>query len=181
MFVLATARTRRQSGHCSHFPFSFPLPRHLLPSCFDSLVPRLFERSDGLLLSKAIKQWSNTFDATTKSTAASVVLYHGKKLSLRLAREYSTIRDTDLILKLGRHVFCPPCAGKTGLRTTRHDQRRCPQCKNSLKNDNDVVSNLLNPPEDWKASVLAGLDPATIMECAQRALSFWTYQNAQEQ
>ncbi|KAJ9613322.1 hypothetical protein H2200_003264 [Cladophialophora chaetospira] len=78
------------------------------------------------------------------------------------------------------HVFCPQCAEKTGLTRTPQEQRRCPTCKSDLPNPHDVVSNLLDPPDDYKASVLAGLDPATIIECAQKALSFWTYQNTQE-
>jgi E3 ubiquitin-protein ligase CCNP1IP1 len=45
----------------------------------------------------------------------------------------------------------------------------------------------LNPSEDYKASVLSGLDPELINEIAGRALSFWVYQyqfltrSAQEQ
>ncbi|EXJ74749.1 uncharacterized protein A1O5_01444 [Cladophialophora psammophila CBS 110553] len=78
------------------------------------------------------------------------------------------------------HIFCVPCAEKTGLSTAPRDQRRCPVCKTDLPNAHDAVRNLVNPPEDFKTSVLCGLDPATIMECTQRALSFWTYQNAQE-
>jgi E3 ubiquitin-protein ligase CCNP1IP1 len=39
---------------------------------------------------------------------------------------------------------------------------------------------ILNPTEDYKTSVLSGLDPNTIMECAGRALLFWSYQTNQE-
>ncbi|OAG34332.1 hypothetical protein AYO21_11512 [Fonsecaea monophora] len=52
--------------------------------------------------------------------------------------------------------------------------------KTALPKAHDAVRNLVNPPEDFKTSVLCGLDPANIMECAQTALSFWTYQKAQE-
>lgn len=38
----------------------------------------------------------------------------------------------------------------------------------------------LNPKEDYKTSVLSGLSPETIMECAGRALSFWSYQVTQD-
>ncbi|KIW82096.1 hypothetical protein Z517_05123 [Fonsecaea pedrosoi CBS 271.37] len=79
-----------------------------------------------------------------------------------------------------RHIFCIPCAEKTGLSTAPRNQRRCPVCKTALPNAHDAVRNLINPPEDFKTSLLCGLDPATIMECAQTALSFWTYQKAQE-
>jgi E3 ubiquitin-protein ligase CCNP1IP1 len=49
-----------------------------------------------------------------------------------------------------------------------------------LTNPDDVVVTNLNPTEDYKTSVLSGLNPHTIMECAGRALSFWAYQTAQE-
>jgi E3 ubiquitin-protein ligase CCNP1IP1 len=49
-----------------------------------------------------------------------------------------------------------------------------------MSNADDVVSTVLNPTEDYKTSVLSGLDPTTIMECAGRALSFWAYQTTQE-
>lgn len=47
-------------------------------------------------------------------------------------------------------------------------------------NDYKGVSSVI--PKDMGSSqtVLAGLPPATIMEIAQRALSFWTYQMSQQ-
>lgn len=42
-----------------------------------------------------------------------------------------------------------------------------------------MVTNL-NPSEDYKTSVLSGLSPESIMECAGRALSFWSYQMTQD-
>jgi len=42
-----------------------------------------------------------------------------------------------------------------------------------------VITNL-NPTEDYKTSVLSGLSPNVIMECAGRALGFWAYQITQE-
>jgi E3 ubiquitin-protein ligase CCNP1IP1 len=39
---------------------------------------------------------------------------------------------------------------------------------------------MLQPTEDYKTSVLSGLDPTTIMECAGRGLAFWAYQTTQE-
>lgn len=42
-----------------------------------------------------------------------------------------------------------------------------------------MVTNL-NPSEDYKTSVLSGLSPEAIMECAGRALSFWSYQMTQD-
>ena len=49
-----------------------------------------------------------------------------------------------------------------------------------LPNPDDVVSTQLNPTEDYKTSVLSGLNPSIIMECAGRGLAFWTYQSTQE-
>ncbi|RMD43741.1 hypothetical protein DV735_g1372, partial [Chaetothyriales sp. CBS 134920] len=49
-----------------------------------------------------------------------------------------------------------------------------------LPNQNDAVQTHVNPSEDYKTSVLSGLDPTTIMECAGRALAFWTYQTTHE-
>ena len=49
-----------------------------------------------------------------------------------------------------------------------------------LPNPDDVVSTQLNPTEDYKTSVLSGLNPSIIMECAGRGLSFWSYQSTQE-
>lgn len=38
----------------------------------------------------------------------------------------------------------------------------------------------LNPSEDYRTSVLSGLSPTIIMECASRGLAFHTYQTSQE-
>ena len=60
------------------------------------------------------------------------------------------------------------------------DQRLCPACKTLLAKPDDIMTTTLNPSEDYKTSVLSGLDPSTVMECAGRALAFWTYQTTQE-
>jgi hypothetical protein len=39
---------------------------------------------------------------------------------------------------------------------------------------------MLNPAEDYKTSVLSGLSPTIIMECASRGLAFYSYQASQE-
>lgn len=49
-----------------------------------------------------------------------------------------------------------------------------------LSNQDDAVLAVLNPAEDYKTSVLSGLSPAAIMECAARGLAFWSYQATQE-
>lgn len=79
-----------------------------------------------------------------------------------------------------RHIFCLPCAETLGLIRQTQQRRTCPACQANLPNPDDVVSTVLNPTEDYKTSVLSGLDPATIIECAGRALSFWAYQATQE-
>ena len=59
------------------------------------------------------------------------------------------------------------------------ENRACPACKTNLPNADDAVSTSVNPTEDYKTSVLCGLNPTTIMECAGRAISFWAYQCTQ--
>ena len=38
----------------------------------------------------------------------------------------------------------------------------------------------LHPTEGYKSRVLSGLSPNVIMECAGRAINFWSYQATQE-
>ena len=79
------------------------------------------------------------------------------------------------------HVFCIDCSNRCQLSGQREGQRpSCPACHVSLTNPDDVVITNLNPTEDYKTSVLSGLHPNIIMECAGRALSFWAYQATQE-
>ncbi|KAJ5811370.1 cyclin [Penicillium riverlandense] len=78
------------------------------------------------------------------------------------------------------HIFCLPCADSLGLSHPTAGHRRCPACQTVLLNPDDAVSTVLNPTEDYKTSVLSGLDPGTIVECAGRALGFWSYQTTQE-
>ncbi|KKY36006.1 putative e3 ubiquitin-protein ligase ccnb1ip1 [Diaporthe ampelina] len=49
-----------------------------------------------------------------------------------------------------------------------------------LPRPDDAMITNLNPSEDYKTSVLSGLSPEAIMECAGRALSFWSYQMTQD-
>lgn len=78
------------------------------------------------------------------------------------------------------HVFCIPCANRLGLSEPQDGQRRCPACKTDLNSPDDAVITSLNPTEDYKTSILSGLSPTIIMECAGRGLGFWAYQMAQE-
>ncbi|KAL5341172.1 hypothetical protein BJX70DRAFT_359781 [Aspergillus crustosus] len=77
------------------------------------------------------------------------------------------------------HIFCLQCADSLGL-SRPNGERHCPACQSALINPDDAVLTVINPTEDYKTSVLSGLDPNTIMECAGRALMFWTYQTTQE-
>lgn len=56
----------------------------------------------------------------------------------------------------------------------------CPACGSHLATADDAIVTNLNPSEDYKTSVLSGLSPNIIMECAGRALSFWAYQATQD-
>ncbi|KAM3478104.1 hypothetical protein MY5147_002391 [Beauveria neobassiana] len=48
-----------------------------------------------------------------------------------------------------------------------------------LSSPDDAVISNLKPSEAYKTSILSGLSPSIIMECAGRALSFWAYQTTQ--
>ncbi|KAH8602068.1 hypothetical protein B0O99DRAFT_561201, partial [Bisporella sp. PMI_857] len=79
------------------------------------------------------------------------------------------------------HIFCVDCSNRFQLPSGPNGQRpMCPACDMHLTNPDDVVVTTLNPTEDYKTSVLSGLSPNVIMECAGRALSFWAYQTTQE-
>ncbi|KAI1369324.1 hypothetical protein F5Y08DRAFT_352079 [Xylaria arbuscula] len=79
------------------------------------------------------------------------------------------------------HIFCGDCATRLGLASQRRDQpTTCPACGTLLTNPDDAVITNLKPSEDYKTSVLSGLSPNVIIDCASRALSFWAYQVTQE-
>lgn len=78
------------------------------------------------------------------------------------------------------HIFCTQCADVTELSSSQNAHRICPACNNALPNPDDVVVAGLNPSEDYKTSVLSGLSPTIIMECASRGLAFHNYQTVQE-
>lgn len=78
------------------------------------------------------------------------------------------------------HIFCTACSDLLGLSAPAGNNRLCPACQTSLPNPDDAVLTKLNPTEDYKTSVLSGLAPGTIMECAGRGLAFWSYQSMQE-
>lgn len=78
------------------------------------------------------------------------------------------------------HIFCTACSELLGLSAIAGNNRLCPACHTSLPNPDDAVLTKLNPTEDYKTSVLSGLAPSIIMECAGRGLAFWSYQSMQE-
>ncbi|GAB7361598.1 hypothetical protein MBLNU230_g1650t1 [Neophaeotheca triangularis] len=78
------------------------------------------------------------------------------------------------------HIFCIGCAQKLGLANAESGGRVCPACKSPLNNQDDAVVAQLNPSEDYKTSVLSGLNPGVITECASRGLAFFNYQATQE-
>lgn len=78
------------------------------------------------------------------------------------------------------HIFCTKCSTGTTLTKQSGAARHCPACNTPLKNPDDVVLTQLNPSEDYKTSVLSGFNPSIIIECAGRALAFYTYQATQE-
>jgi len=78
------------------------------------------------------------------------------------------------------HIFCVPCSESLGLSNPDSNTRTCPACATNLANPDDAVVTQLNPSEDYKTSVLSGLSPSVIMECAGRGLSFHSYQTTQE-
>ncbi|KAK0944608.1 hypothetical protein LTR48_005697 [Friedmanniomyces endolithicus] len=86
------------------------------------------------------------------------------------------------------HIFCVPCSETLGLASdpapahssSSAHARVCPACETELAGLDDVVVTRLNPAEDYKTSVLSGLSPTIVMECAGRALAFFSYQTAQE-
>lgn len=79
------------------------------------------------------------------------------------------------------HIFCGDCATRLGLTSQRREEPiACPACGTHLINPDDAVVANLKPSDDYKTSVLSGLSPNVIIDCASRALSFWAYQVTQE-
>jgi len=83
-------------------------------------------------------------------------------------------------LHLLSHIFCLQCSDDLGLSGSHGGARTCPACGTTLTNPDDAVIAQLNPSEDYKTSVLSGLTPTIIMECAGRGLAFYSYQATQE-
>lgn len=73
------------------------------------------------------------------------------------------------------HVFCNDDG-------TREFQKAllCPACETNLPGKYDIIRTELNPSEDYKSMILAGLAPDIILDICSRAMSFWAYQMQQE-
>jgi E3 ubiquitin-protein ligase CCNP1IP1 len=78
------------------------------------------------------------------------------------------------------HIFCQKCAHELGLTSSNEICRDCPACGSRLQNTDDCVLTNLNPPEDYKTSILSGFAPSVVLDCASRALAFYAYQSSQE-
>ncbi|KAI0079695.1 hypothetical protein K474DRAFT_1591629 [Panus rudis PR-1116 ss-1] len=99
---------------------------------------------------------------------------------------------TDKAVVVSSHIFCVDCAN-----ALFNESRLCPACETSLTEPygiSPVCS--LRPSNDYRTSVLSGLNPTIILEiCSRhvnslaffisltqdpRAMSFWQYQSHQE-
>ncbi|XP_067301721.1 E3 ubiquitin-protein ligase CCNB1IP1 [Pseudorasbora parva] len=74
------------------------------------------------------------------------------------------------------HVFCDQHGSEVFSRTPSV----CPACSAMLSGKLDVLRTELEPSEPYKAMVLVGQQPETILEISHNALVFWTYQVNQE-
>ncbi|KFA77077.1 hypothetical protein S40288_07960 [Stachybotrys chartarum IBT 40288] len=101
-------------------------------------------------------------------------------LSCNTLRCRNEVTDSALVTTCS-HIFCPDCARGLGLADHGAPQGIvCPACNSQLGNPDEAVINNLNPSEEYKTSVLSGLSPNVILECAGRVLSFWAYQVTQD-
>ncbi|KAB5579286.1 hypothetical protein PHYPO_G00193360 [Pangasianodon hypophthalmus] len=74
------------------------------------------------------------------------------------------------------HIFCDRHGSGEFSRTPAI----CPACSSALSGKLDIVRTELAPSEQYKAMVLVGLRPETVLDISHRALAFWTYQVNQE-
>ncbi|XP_062849326.1 E3 ubiquitin-protein ligase CCNB1IP1 isoform X2 [Trichomycterus rosablanca] len=74
------------------------------------------------------------------------------------------------------HIFCDRHGSGEFSRTPAI----CPACSSALSGKLDIVRTELSPSEQYKAMVLVGLRPDTVLDISHRALAFWTYQINQE-
>ncbi|KAF5636660.1 e3 ubiquitin ligase CCNB1IP1 [Fusarium sp. NRRL 52700] len=122
--------------------------------------------------------WARFFCVTRAQNHRGVDMEHALTCNnLKCRRELS---ERALVTTCS-HIFCMECAQRLGVNGQEADRRNtCPACHSQLNNPDDAFITNLNPSEDYKTSVLSGLSPNVIMECAGRALSFWAYQTTQD-
>ncbi|KAK5955708.1 hypothetical protein OHC33_003349 [Knufia fluminis] len=78
------------------------------------------------------------------------------------------------------HIFCRDCVQKHGFQDPAGGRRACLACGTELPSPKDVVYANLRPTEEYQSTILCGLDPNIILECASKALRFWNYQMSTE-
>lgn len=93
---------------------------------------------------------------------------------------HGRIQTQALLADYFSHIFCEECAASFGLAAASTTSRVCPACQTQLINPDDVAVTHLDPADDYKTSILSGLSPPVIMECAARGMAFWNYQITQE-
>ncbi|KAI9248484.1 hypothetical protein BDA99DRAFT_564723 [Phascolomyces articulosus] len=83
--------------------------------------------------------------------------------------------ETEACVTSCSHIFCINCAN-------HHFNQAlvCPACSTPLTQSDDIVVTQLNPSEEYKSSILAGLKPDVIMDISSRAVAFHSYQISQE-
>ncbi|KAI8638554.1 hypothetical protein BD408DRAFT_312457, partial [Parasitella parasitica] len=72
-------------------------------------------------------------------------------------------------------IFCVNCANSIFSKSLT-----CPACNTGLSESEDIILIQLNPTEEYKSSVLAGLKPEIILDISMRAIAFYEYQTSQE-
>ncbi|OAD78470.1 hypothetical protein PHYBLDRAFT_103576, partial [Phycomyces blakesleeanus NRRL 1555(-)] len=73
-------------------------------------------------------------------------------------------------------IFCLECANRAFPRALV-----CPACDTQLnQRQGFLLLTQLNPSEEYKSSVLAGLRPDIVLDICSRAIAFYQYQTSQE-
>lgn len=73
------------------------------------------------------------------------------------------------------------CAERLGFAGQETEPRNtCPACQTQFNSPEEALIANLNPSDEYKATILGGLSPNIVMDCASRALRFWAYQTTQD-
>lgn len=92
----------------------------------------------------------------------------------------SSRNQSDLLMFPSSHIFCRDCVQKYGFQDPAGGRRNCLACGTGLPSPKDVIFTRLRPDDEYQSTILSGLDPNTILECAGKALRFWNYQMSTE-